>query len=632
MYTVYIHNNTSQVWLHAHLNGQSKVRPQPRPDRRHTAVPSMLTKTAVAAAGATSLVVEKRAGSQTECTTAGLAHTTHAAEVVGGGSGKEGPVPGRHPSLLVHVRARLLRLADAQLEVGNVPLVAGDPLLVADPDLLRHLRDQAHVVRDQHQAALELGDGPGQRVDGLHVQVVGGLIQQQQVRGLLGHLGEDHARLLPVREVLDQLCLHGAGHAVPAQVRACLVSGHVRVDVHEVVQWALVLVQDVHEVLRELGDAQVRVRLDVPVGGHQLAHEHLQEGGLARAVRPNQGHARVQVHAKVHVLVEQRGVRVGEGDLLHLQHRRGQRPRVRKGEVHGPVGRHLLGQPPADHLLQRLLLGLRLPGQLGRAVPELGDVVLHLLDLVLLVVVPLHLVVLHLLARLHEHVVVARVVGELFVLQVHHVRAHLVQEVLRVAAEEQDLVPVLQVVLQPDHGLHVQVVRGLIHEQQRGLQEQRPRQRDAHAPAARELARLHGLHAPGEPQPVQDLRGARLGRGDVHLLQTLDHHVQAVQDLLVLRVFAELLLQLVLLLLQLGALLVHRHHCLEWGDFPRLDLLRQIEHINVFWNWKGASTQELQESCFATTISAYKAIPVAIVERDVCFFDQGLPEVCDCHV
>lgn len=42
-----------------------------------------------------------------------------------------------------------------------------------------YLVDEPEVVRDEHETALELVDGLGQGVDGLQVQVVRRLIQQQ---------------------------------------------------------------------------------------------------------------------------------------------------------------------------------------------------------------------------------------------------------------------------------------------------------------------------------------------------------------------------------------------------------------------------------------------------------------------
>jgi len=51
-------------------------------------------------------------------------------------------------------------------------------------------------VRDHHDAALELLERRDERVHRLEVEVVGRLVEQQQVRALEPELHEDHARLL----------------------------------------------------------------------------------------------------------------------------------------------------------------------------------------------------------------------------------------------------------------------------------------------------------------------------------------------------------------------------------------------------------------------------------------------------
>lgn len=61
-----------------------------------------------------------------------------------------------------------------------------------------YLLDEPKVVADEHDAAVKLVDGLGQHVDGLDVQVVGGLIQEEHVRVLPGQPGEAHAALLPI--------------------------------------------------------------------------------------------------------------------------------------------------------------------------------------------------------------------------------------------------------------------------------------------------------------------------------------------------------------------------------------------------------------------------------------------------
>ena len=68
---------------------------------------------------------------------------------------------------------------------------------------------------------------------------------------------------------------------------------------------------------------------------------------------------------------------------------------------------------------------------------------------------------LHLLVGALEGVVVASVVGQLEVLEEHHVRADLVQERSIVGHEEYCVLVGLQVALQPQHGFEVQVIRRL---------------------------------------------------------------------------------------------------------------------------------------------------------------------------
>lgn len=66
-----------------------------------------------------------------------------------------------------------------------------------------HLLDESEVVADQHHTALKLIDGIGQGIDGLDVQVVGGLVQEEHVGVLPGQPGQAHAALLPIRQVPD---------------------------------------------------------------------------------------------------------------------------------------------------------------------------------------------------------------------------------------------------------------------------------------------------------------------------------------------------------------------------------------------------------------------------------------------
>ena len=68
---------------------------------------------------------------------------------------------------------------------------------------MAHLVDEAEVVADKDEASIEGLDGISQRVDALDVQVIRGLIQQQQVGTLHADHAEDQPRLLPLGQLPD---------------------------------------------------------------------------------------------------------------------------------------------------------------------------------------------------------------------------------------------------------------------------------------------------------------------------------------------------------------------------------------------------------------------------------------------
>lgn len=58
-------------------------------------------------------------------------------------------------------------------------------------------------MANEHHAAVKVIDGVSQRVDGLDIQVIGGLVQEQHVGVLPRQPGKAHPTLLPIRQVLD---------------------------------------------------------------------------------------------------------------------------------------------------------------------------------------------------------------------------------------------------------------------------------------------------------------------------------------------------------------------------------------------------------------------------------------------
>ena len=148
--------------------------------------------------------------------------------------------------------------------------------------------------------------------------------------------------------------------------------------------------------------------------------------------------------------------------------------------------------------------GLLALGHVGR---ESADKLLQLLALL----VGLHALVLLLaqgeLARLVPKGVVAGEDRHLAKVDVDGLRAHGVEEVAVVADDEDGLILVdlAQVVLQPLHGLEVEVVGGLVEQQVVGLAEEGFGEHHAHLLVVAELARQLLVQALGDTQVLQQL-------------------------------------------------------------------------------------------------------------------------------
>ena len=93
-------------------------------------------------------------------------------------------------------------------------VVALEPLDVAvafeGQDVGRDAVEEPAVVGNHHGAAGEGHQRVFQRAQGVHVEVVGGLVEQQQIAARLERLGQVQPVALAAREAADQLLLVGA--------------------------------------------------------------------------------------------------------------------------------------------------------------------------------------------------------------------------------------------------------------------------------------------------------------------------------------------------------------------------------------------------------------------------------------
>ena len=86
---------------------------------------------------------------------------------------------------------------DGQVAAVRDAAVGHEPLLRAQR------ADELVVVRDHHHAAAEVADGDGQPAERVAVQVVGRLVQHEQVRVVPHGARQHHLHLLPARQPRD---------------------------------------------------------------------------------------------------------------------------------------------------------------------------------------------------------------------------------------------------------------------------------------------------------------------------------------------------------------------------------------------------------------------------------------------
>ena len=148
---------------------------------------------------------------------------------------------------------------------------------------------------------------------------------------------------------------------------------------------------------------------------------------------------------------------------------------------------------------------------------------LHVSNLVLFPIVLLHLVLEQLTPGLDKSVVVTSVVIQNQIIEVNYSVAHAIHEVLGMGNDHKNHFVVLELLLQPHTGIQVQVVGGLVQEEQVRLQEEGPGEGNPHPPATREVLRHLLLHFVGEAEASQDVGSLGLGGVGVDAVEPLVH-------------------------------------------------------------------------------------------------------------
>ena len=345
-----------------------------------------------------------------------------------------------------------------------------------------HAADQMPVVGDQHHRARVGDERVLQHVAARQVEVVRRLVQHQQVDRVGHHLGQGQSGLLTAGEVADQAVAGLAAEAERPQHGAQVASRPLADLRLHLLDHGAGHVELLGQVLREGGDVHVGATGQLPGAGRQLTQQEADQRGLARAVRADQRHLAAPLDDQVDAREDRAVVVVAGDDTRQLGHHPGRALRLGEGEA----GHQLLAVGRLDPLdaVQGLEPALHLTG-LGGLVAEALHEPLDVGDLAGLAAGGRLELGDPLLPGHDELGEPADVLDERPPAQLQHMGGDGVDEVAVVADEQQGAAPAHQVLLEPGDRVDVEVVGGLVEDQQVGLGDQQCGQRHPHPPTAR---------------------------------------------------------------------------------------------------------------------------------------------------
>ena len=173
-----------------------------------------------------------------------------------------------------------------------------DAVLFEDQQRADHLVEEIPVVGRHHERAGVVGQGLLEGLPGEDVEVVGRLVEDQEVRFLQNELGQCQAPLLAPAQQVHLLEDVVSAEEEPAEEVADGSLVHGRPDRPEFVQHGPVARQ-AGPFLVVVADVHARPQADAPGRRRLLPHDHAEQRGLARAVVPDQAHAVAQVLGEV---------------------------------------------------------------------------------------------------------------------------------------------------------------------------------------------------------------------------------------------------------------------------------------------------------------------------------------------
>jgi hypothetical protein len=234
--------------------------------------------------------------------------------------------------------------------VVEVAVERRDPAAVDEQQRVGRRGEQVAIVRDDDERAVEILQRLGERLAHLDVEVVGRLVEDQELRPATHDQREHQARFLAAGEARDRRLDHVAAEVEAAEEVAQLLLARARIEAREVQHRRRFGVELLELVLREVADAEVLRDVARPVRERELAGERLDERRLARAVGAEQADAVAGEDRQLERAEHRRRVAVAQRRVLEPHELARVRARRREHELERAVD---VRRRDALHALER---------------------------------------------------------------------------------------------------------------------------------------------------------------------------------------------------------------------------------------------------------------------------------------
>ena len=209
--------------------------------------------------------------------------------------------------------ALIQQQAPVILQIAVIALAAA---LIDQPQAVGGEFDQMGIVAHQHDGAVIIVQRLHQRLAGIDIQMVGRLVEQQDMRLLMGHQGEQQPCLFAAGQLADLgVGLAHADTEARQMGAARLVIAQRLQALHQQERRGL-KIEFVLLMLGEVAHFQLRGTAHGSSQRCQAPGQQLHHGGFAVAVRPQQGDAVVHVEPQVEMAQHRLAGRIADLDMV----------------------------------------------------------------------------------------------------------------------------------------------------------------------------------------------------------------------------------------------------------------------------------------------------------------------------